>query len=75
MKWVLLKGVTDMKNKLTREQFEKQFKEVNASWAYEDAALSEIEKELLFKRVNGEITDEDYNKAIMEAAKGERKSR
>ncbi|MBV6717231.1 hypothetical protein [Paenibacillus chitinolyticus] len=52
-------------NKVTREQFNKSFKKMNASWSYEDAELNEEEKELLFKRINGEITDEEYNQAFM----------
>ncbi|MCY9763241.1 hypothetical protein M5X06_22035 [Paenibacillus alvei] len=55
--------------KVSREKFEKHFKDLNASWAYEGAELNEVEKELAFKRLNGEISEEEYMKAIMEAAK------
>lgn len=53
---------------ISREKFEKDFAKVNASWAYENAALNEIEKELLFKRLNGELTDEEFNAEVMKAA-------
>lgn len=51
--------------KITREQFEKAFQQMNASWAYENAALSDVEKELLFKRLIGEISDAEYNKMFL----------
>ena len=51
--------------KWTRELFEKHFKDVNASWDFEDAALNEAEKELLFKRLTGEISDQEYMEAIL----------
>lgn len=54
---------------ISREEFEKGFKEVNASLNYEEAALNDKEKELLFRRMNGEISDKEYNEAIMEAGK------
>ncbi|MGE7828521.1 hypothetical protein [Paenibacillus sp. NPDC093718] len=55
--------------KISREEFERKFAEVNASWGYENASLNDQEKELLFKRMNGEITDEEYNLAIMKQVK------
>lgn len=56
---------------ISREDFEKRFKEVNASLNYEEAALNEKEKDLLFRRLNGEISDKEYNEAMMEAGKSE----
>ena len=53
--------------KISREEFEKAFRTLNASWAFENMALSEEEKELLFKRINGEIMDEEYNRAFIQA--------
>jgi hypothetical protein len=52
--------------KISREQFDKSFQRMNGSWSYENADLSPEEKELLFKRLNGEITDEEYNRAFIE---------
>lgn len=57
---------------ISREDFEKAFQRMNGSWAYENAQLSEAEKELLFKRLNGEITDEEYNRALT-SGKGKEK--
>ncbi|MGG3471541.1 hypothetical protein ABES02_29255 [Neobacillus pocheonensis] len=54
------------KGSISREQFEDAFRRMNGSWAYENAELSESEKELLLKRLNGEITDEEYNRAFIE---------
>ncbi|MEK8217220.1 hypothetical protein [Paenibacillus sp. FSL L8-0463] len=54
---------------LSREAFEKQFKEVNASMGYEEAQLNEKEKDLLYRRLSGEISDQEYNEAMMEAGK------
>lgn len=51
---------------ISRERLENLFREVNASWSFEDSALSAHEKDLLFQRLLGDLTDEDYNKAIME---------
>ena len=53
-------------SKMSREQFEKAFKRMNGSWAYENAKLDPEEKELLYKRLNGEISDEEYNRAFIE---------
>jgi hypothetical protein len=50
---------------MTREEFEKFFKDINASLEFEDAALSDEEKELLYKRFIGEISDEEYNEALL----------
>lgn len=47
---------------LTKDKFGQLFAEMNASWSFEDAALSEEEKGLLYKRINHEITDEEYTK-------------
>lgn len=58
-----------MKKNLTREEFSRHFKEVNASLRFEGAELNEKEEELLYKKITGKITDEEYNKAIMEAGK------
>ena len=52
--------------KIPREQFDKAFQHMNGSWAYENSELSLEEKELLYKRMNGEITDEEYNRAFIE---------
>jgi hypothetical protein len=58
--------------KISREEFERKFAEVNASWGYEEnASLNDHEKEPLFKRMNGEITDEEYNSEIMKQVKNE----
>lgn len=51
---------------ISREEFEKHFKDVNASWALEGAELNEIEKELLFMKLNNGITEEEYNRFILE---------
>lgn len=61
----------NVKKQLSREEFELHFKEVNASMIYEDEGLNDKEKELLYQRMSGKITDEEYNKACMEAGKGE----
>lgn len=50
---------------MTREEFEEFFKDINASLEFEDAALSDEEKELLYKRFIGEISDEEYNEALL----------
>lgn len=54
-----------MKKNISREDFEKAFRIMNGSWGYECAQLSELEKELLFKRLNDQITDEEYNRAFI----------
>lgn len=54
-----------MPNKMSREKFEKAFQRMNGSWAYEDAELSQEEKDLLYRRMNGEITDEEYIRAFI----------
>lgn len=50
--------------KVEREVFEQEFKQVNASWGYEDAEIDEEGKELIFKRLNGEISEKEFNDAI-----------
>ena len=50
---------------ISREAFEKAFKKMNGSFSYEGAELNMDEKELLFKRLNGQITNEEYNKAFI----------
>lgn len=52
--------------KISREEFEKIFRRTNASWSYEDAELNDEEKELIWKRLNEEITDEEFNCALLE---------
>lgn len=52
------------KKKISREAFEHHFKQVNASWSYENAEVNEEEKELIYKRLIGEISEEDFKKAI-----------
>ncbi|MCP1311902.1 hypothetical protein [Paenibacillus tyrfis] len=52
--------------KITRQEFEKIFRRTNASWSYEDAELNDEEKELIWKRLNEEITDEEFNRALLE---------
>lgn len=59
-------------SKMSREQFDKAFKRMNGSWAYENADLGPEEKELLYKRMNGEITDEEYNQAFIEGKRKEK---
>lgn len=54
------------KKNINREEFERHFKQVNGSWSYEDAEMTEEEKELIFKRLNGEITEDEFNKRIAE---------
>lgn len=44
---------------ISRERLENLFREVNASWSFEDSALSAHEKDLLFQRLLGDLTDED----------------
>lgn len=46
--------------KLTREQFEEEFRSSNASWSFEGAGFSGEEKELLYKRLVGQISQEEY---------------
>ena len=53
-----------MSNNISKEEFEREFRQVNASWAYEDAALSDKEKELVYRRLNGEITEEEFKSEI-----------
>ncbi|WP_054029083.1 hypothetical protein [Bacillus sp. FJAT-28004] len=55
-------------NNVSREAFEKQFKQVNASWGYEDAGIDDKGKELIYKRLNGEITEEEFNLAVKKLA-------
>lgn len=50
---------------ISRQEFEKIFRRMNASWSYEDAELNDEEKELLWKRLNKEITDEEFNQALI----------
>lgn len=59
-------------NNVSRERFEESFRRMNGSWSYENAELSDAEKELLYKRLNGEISDEEYNRAFLEG-KGKEK--
>lgn len=56
--------------KISEEEFERIFKEVNASMAFEDAALNDIEKDLLYKRLNGEISEEEYIELFLKDSKG-----
>lgn len=56
--------------KISEEEFERIFKEVNASMAFEDAALNDREKELLYKRLNGEISEEEYLELFLKDSKG-----
>ncbi|WP_058302036.1 hypothetical protein [Gorillibacterium timonense] len=51
---------------ISRQEFEKIFRRMNASWSYEDAELNDEEKELLWKRLNEEITDEEFNRSLIE---------
>lgn len=51
--------------KISEEEFEIIFKEVNASMDFEDVALNDREKELLYKRLNDEISDEEYNELCL----------
>lgn len=37
---------------------------------FEDAALNDIEKELLYKRLNGEISEEEYIELFLKDSKG-----
>jgi hypothetical protein len=50
---------------ISRQDFEKIFRKMNASWSYEDAELNDEEKELLWKRLNEEITDEEFNRSLI----------
>ncbi|GAB7057878.1 MULTISPECIES: hypothetical protein [unclassified Paenibacillus] len=52
--------------KISRQEFEEIFRRTNASWSYEDAELNDEEKELIWKRLNEEISDEEFNRAFME---------
>lgn len=52
--------------KITRQEIEKIFRRTNASWSYEDAELNDKEKELLWKMLNEEITDGEFNRALLE---------
>jgi hypothetical protein len=56
-------------SKLSREEFERNFKQVNASWGYEDAQLDDQGKELLFKRLNGDINEEEFQAAVQNLLK------
>lgn len=51
---------------MTREEFERFFRDINASLDFEGAGLSPEEKELLYKRMIGEISDEEFNKALLD---------
>lgn len=51
----------------TREEFEEEFRQVNASARFENAAIEdEAGKELIYRRLKGEITQEEFIKAIDE---------
>lgn len=52
--------------KISRQDFEKIFRKMKASWSFEDAELNDEEKELLWKRLNEDITDEEFNQALLE---------
>ena len=54
----------DNGKKISKEEFEKNFAQVNASWGYENAELDEKGKELVFKRLNGEISEEEFRKEV-----------
>lgn len=51
-------------NSVSREAFERQFKQVNASWEYEDAGIDDEGKELMFKRLNKLISEEEFAAAV-----------
>ncbi|OME46866.1 hypothetical protein BSK59_28910 [Paenibacillus odorifer] len=51
--------------KVSQEKFDKMFEQMNASWGYEDQALNQLEKELVFKRINNEISDEEALNLIL----------
>jgi hypothetical protein len=51
-------------NKISREEFERNFEQMNASWNYEGAALDKAGKELLFKRLNGDITEAEFHEEV-----------
>lgn len=51
-------------SKEDQEKFERNFAQVNASWSFEDAAIDKKGKELISKRLLGEITEEEFNEEI-----------
>ncbi|OMD08201.1 hypothetical protein [Paenibacillus odorifer] len=55
--------------KMTDEQFEHEFEQLQASWAFEDQELSEIEKEQLRRVCTGEIQKADYDQWILDVLK------
>lgn len=56
--------------KISEEEFERIFKEVNTSMDFEDVASNDREKELLYKRMNDEISDEEYIELFLKDSKG-----
>lgn len=53
--WIPLVQVKTKKS-VDREEFEAFFENMNASWGFEGAELSQCEKELLYQRVNDETS-------------------
>lgn len=60
-----------MNKKVDKTLFDRQFAQVNASWGYEDAEIDEAGKKLIFMRLNGEISEEEFNEAVQKLAKSE----
>ncbi|WP_186786234.1 hypothetical protein [Paenibacillus agilis] len=52
-----------MKN-ASRDQFDKEFDSMNASWGYENADISDEGKELIYKMINGQLTEDEFNEAV-----------
>ncbi|WP_161601603.1 hypothetical protein [Paenibacillus luteus] len=50
--------------KVSREEFDGEFQKVNASWGYENKEVDKKGKELIYKRLNNEITEEEFSEAV-----------
>lgn len=49
---------------MTREQFEKYLQEIESTWELDGLKFNPEEKELIRKVCMGEITMDDYDKAV-----------
>ena len=54
---------------IDRATFEHHFKQVNASWSYEGPGFSEEQKELIYRRLKGDITEEEFYTLVGELEK------
>lgn len=49
---------------ISRDQFERNFEQIQASWGFEGQELNSYEKELLRRVCMGEISKEEFNRSI-----------